>query len=695
MISADALKGKVDFGIVAIRPDEFEAVLNRLPPVSEIQGRRRYGLSHLQTEDGEEYVLVLARCREQGTGEAQNITNDLIEDFDPQWIILVGIAGGVPSDEYTLGDVVAATRLHDFTITAHMEGNVEAFAVSGGPMHQEVQDLLAYLPAKILGDWNSETSIGLPTPPVKIHSANLYGDGDWKKRVRKSLTRHFQKTDKRPVVTSGSVASSDRLVKDTKTIKEWHQSARQVIAVEMELAGVYRAARQKKKEYPILAVRGISDIVGFKRHQDWTLYACQTAAAFAVALLKTTPIQPRDGLRSKLLEEKTDPTLGELAEPSPNSGGLRQGQLALEVEIAQVVQAKGEVTGIKGSSGQRLWTPPTARKQNPLFKLPDILTPGLSSKALVDILIPYVGDQLAERLGQLSEESIVAVEQGNFADHISLGNEIEIASDGLPEIEAAGRYFAGEGYRLQADLESEPERKQLMLSKAAEQYELALEKQPGNARAIRGLARVHEVRGDYPKAMNGFRQAKGVAEIQLSSGEDGPLHVHLSHEILRITRHYIHCILDILATNPQSIWHRENKKRELEGYVITSENLHRENMPIFKGREQWSRIEWFMGLVFFGKAWGTLGNTTRKTRCLMDALYARRQMMKPDRPLTDIERANLRWWISVAAAEPRDTTIHGIEQLAQTLDHGTTVDVLRSIDDLTFPFMPVWQPEAM
>src|SRR4051794_23689421 len=110
MISADALKGKVDFGIVAIRPDEFEAVLNRLPPVSEIQGRRRYGLSHLQTEDGEEYVLVLARCREQGTGEAQNITNDLIEDFDPQWIILVGIAGGVPSDEYTLGDVVAATR---------------------------------------------------------------------------------------------------------------------------------------------------------------------------------------------------------------------------------------------------------------------------------------------------------------------------------------------------------------------------------------------------------------------------------------------------------------------------------------------------------------------------------------------------------------------------------------------------------
>src|SRR5438477_6723143 len=29
-----------------------------------------------------------------------------------------------------------------------------------------------------------------------------------------------------------------------------------------------------------IAIRGISDVVGYRRHPDWTAYACETAAAF-------------------------------------------------------------------------------------------------------------------------------------------------------------------------------------------------------------------------------------------------------------------------------------------------------------------------------------------------------------------------------------------------------------------------------
>lgn len=305
MLDIKQIKGKVDFCIITIREDEFEAVLQRFSPTATVEGRRRYGLSYLKTNDNAEYVIALARCHEQGTGEGQNIAHDLIEDLDPQWLLLVGIAGGVPADEHTLGDVVAALRLHDFTITARLEGadgSKNEFAITGGPMHRQVQDLLAYLPAMSsdLGDWNSDSSIGLPTPPVKITKQNLYGDDEWKKRVRESLKRHFGKKNRIPRVITGAIASSDSLVKDTGTVKEWRQAARQLIAVEMELAGIYRAARQKDKEYPILAIRGISDIVGFKRHPDWTSYACHTAAAFAYALLKTKPIEPRSSQGSKL-----------------------------------------------------------------------------------------------------------------------------------------------------------------------------------------------------------------------------------------------------------------------------------------------------------------------------------------------------------------------------------------------------------
>jgi serine/threonine protein kinase len=371
-------------------------------------------------------------------------------------------------------------------------------------------------------------------------------------------------------------------------------------------------------------------------------------------------------------------------------------EFGLEGEVERVIKQSLEGGApVEGTHKSVLWLPDLISKGEKYISIPDLLTPGLPPKMLVDVLTPYVGSQLAERLEQLSEHSIAAVEDGDFDLHVSLGKQIETDSQGFPEIEAAGRYFAAEGYRLQADLESDQTKKQLLLKKAAEQYELSLEKNPNNARAIRGLARVYEVQGDYAKALNKFQQAEGVALVQLSSDEQTNLHLHLSHEILRITRHYIHCILDIIATNPQSIWHKEYKKRELEGYVMRSENLHRENMPLFKDREQWSRIEWFMGLVFFGKAWGRLGNIPRKTKCLVDALGVRRRMISDTRPLTNVELANIKWWINVALSEPRDMSLAGVEDLALTLDRGSTAEVLHKIDDILFPFVSLWQQGSL
>ena len=57
----------------------------------------------------------------------------------------------------------------------------------------------------------------------------------------------------------------------------------------MESAGIYTAAHGRT---PFLAIRGISDIVGFKRHPDWTEYACRSAASFMRSFLLTRPIQP-------------------------------------------------------------------------------------------------------------------------------------------------------------------------------------------------------------------------------------------------------------------------------------------------------------------------------------------------------------------------------------------------------------------
>ena len=106
--------------------------------------------------------------------------------------------------------------------------------------------------------------------------------------MRQKIKRHFGSSASRPpLAVTGASASSDRLIKDDDLLEVWQKIARQVVAVEMESAGIYKATHGR---VPFFAIRGISDVVGFKRDPDWTAYACETAAAFTKAFLFTRPI---------------------------------------------------------------------------------------------------------------------------------------------------------------------------------------------------------------------------------------------------------------------------------------------------------------------------------------------------------------------------------------------------------------------
>lgn len=292
------LKNKIDFGIITIREDEFEAVLQRLPFEELVAGRQRYAISRLKTVSEDEYVIASVRCLEPGTGQAQDVARTMIDELNPQWILLVGIAGSIPDYEHTLGDVILASRVHDFSVSAILENSGQEvrqeFASGGGPMHQDVQTLLAALPALnlVLDKWYTPTSLTVSRPQVRFGPKNFYGDIDWKKKTKECLSRYFGKDALRhdPKAFTASVASSGILLKDTQTASLWLRTSRDIKGMEMELAGVYQAAWGYQK--PVLAIRGISDIVGFKRSPEWTRYACHTAAAFLLALLRSRPIIP-------------------------------------------------------------------------------------------------------------------------------------------------------------------------------------------------------------------------------------------------------------------------------------------------------------------------------------------------------------------------------------------------------------------
>jgi nucleoside phosphorylase len=293
----DEIRGNVDVGIITIREDEFRAVLQRLTSRSSVAGGRQlYDYARVTTHSSEALGVAVVRCLEQGQGDAQSVTQELIDDLNPPWLFLVGIGGGIPRAEFSLGDVILASRLIDFSVSAALQDQPPEFNVGGGPMHPDVENLLKHLPAlatEIKG-WNYQNSVRMRKPPIAIPedraSDCYYGDDAWKQSVQSSLKRNFPvgRRARPPKSLSSPTISSNTLVKDADLLRQWGQSARHASAVEMELGGVYRAAhRGGKRNYRIVAVRGVSDIVGFKRSSEWTDYACHSAAAFACALLRS------------------------------------------------------------------------------------------------------------------------------------------------------------------------------------------------------------------------------------------------------------------------------------------------------------------------------------------------------------------------------------------------------------------------
>jgi nucleoside phosphorylase len=282
----------IDIGILTIREDEFRALLTAFPLDDGVhRGRREYSLRVADAGGGAVYRLALLRQIEQGNGEAQDAARDLIEDLHPALLLVVGIAGGLPSDDVTLGDVVLATRVNDYCVEARKEGAEPSYNLGGGPIEKKIAAGLSNLPAreKDLGDWTRD----LPQRPVVTWNRRgvLYGPEPWRRDLKRKLEAQFGdgRIPRAPTFTTGVIASSDRLVKDSKVLFPWIQTARNLLAVEMESAGVFRAARDR---CPMLAIRGISDIIGLKRDDAWTKFACAAAAAFTRAYLRTQPVPP-------------------------------------------------------------------------------------------------------------------------------------------------------------------------------------------------------------------------------------------------------------------------------------------------------------------------------------------------------------------------------------------------------------------
>jgi nucleoside phosphorylase len=194
------------------------------------------------------------------TGSAQAATS-VISVWNPAYIILAGIAGGIsrPGDDLRLGDVLIADQIVGYeSAKIRPEGTERRYEV-------------------LQPDWELlQTARGLDPRDWALGIVANRPDGHGGRVI--------------PRAFFGPVFSGEKVLADGATIAGLRNEWRKAVGVEMEGLGVAVASYRGGPGF--LVVKAVSDFADAAKGDDWHAYAAESAARFAVAVVKNAPIQP-------------------------------------------------------------------------------------------------------------------------------------------------------------------------------------------------------------------------------------------------------------------------------------------------------------------------------------------------------------------------------------------------------------------
>jgi len=193
-----------------------------------------------------------------GRVEAANAVGDAIRHWRPKYIVLVGIAGGLAKAGVNVGDVLISEQIADYelqkltTDQAHIRWSV----------HRASPRLLA--------------------------AAKQIQPEDWRPLVRESRPGAGQSQSH-----AGPICTGDKVIANG-LLDHYRDVWTKLIGVEMEAGGVASAAFQAASTPGFFMVRGVSDLADAEKDKaetsSWRAYACDVAAAYVMAFLKSGPV---------------------------------------------------------------------------------------------------------------------------------------------------------------------------------------------------------------------------------------------------------------------------------------------------------------------------------------------------------------------------------------------------------------------
>lgn len=257
----DAESFRSDIGIIcALEFPELAAVLKAFggksawKEVGDTRYTHVYREGSLTTAEGTTLRIVATTSTSMGLTAAAIATTQLVLQFRPRLVAMIGIAAGTRSGGKQFGDILVADPSVDYNSgKVALQNGIREFQPDPYPigLNPRLRSVLQkYRNANqvfegIRGRWHGAR----PAEPNRLHL--------------------------------GPVGAADQVIDDAGRILEIQKNWRKLIGVEMETYGVYRAVHESPEPKPrVVSFKAVCDFAA-EKSDSWQEYAAFMAAEFA------------------------------------------------------------------------------------------------------------------------------------------------------------------------------------------------------------------------------------------------------------------------------------------------------------------------------------------------------------------------------------------------------------------------------
>jgi nucleoside phosphorylase len=251
---------RADIGIIIALQEEFDVFFPTIAKIQQAESDPESGISFFhfdapaKANQPQPYRCVTSLLGKMGPTKATQVTQRMIDLYQPHTFVVLGIAAGIHSD-VNLGDVIIADSVDSYIDRGKLiefekeDRNVFPLSLSG-QVYQCSADLLhsmhafKYVHPTVYKQWRQSST------------------RFWKKRLATSPQPHLMQAInlQRPVTyTIGPLASGPLVVASSSFKELLLQRNRSLLGIEMEASGVLAAFNQTVDRKRSLVLRGVSD----------------------------------------------------------------------------------------------------------------------------------------------------------------------------------------------------------------------------------------------------------------------------------------------------------------------------------------------------------------------------------------------------------------------------------------------------